>query len=94
MEWVMKMSRFQITQEEYEAIKAAEQKCRDKKTSKRLQILMLRYEGYKVADTERMDQPDVPPISGAGAGGIHPEQVYDPSSVAERSGRSGHSAAF
>ena len=44
----MKMSRFQITQEEYEAIKAAEQKCRDKKTSKRLQILMLRYEGYKV----------------------------------------------
>ena len=54
MEWVMKMSRFQITQEEYEAIKAAEQKCRDKKTSKRLQILMLRYEGYKVADIAKI----------------------------------------
>ena len=50
----MKMSRFQITQEEYEAIKAAEQKCRDKKTSKRLQILMLRYEGYKVADIAKI----------------------------------------
>ena len=44
------MSRFQISKEEYEAVKAAEKAVKDKKTSRRLRILMLRYEGYKVAD--------------------------------------------
>ena len=48
------MSRFQISAEEYEAIKAAGKKVKDKKTSKRLRILMLRYEGYKVADIAKM----------------------------------------
>ena len=48
------MSRFQISGEEYEAIKAAEKRVKDKKTSKRLRILMLRYEGYKVADIAKM----------------------------------------
>ncbi|MEG0742802.1 MAG: helix-turn-helix domain-containing protein [Clostridia bacterium] len=42
------MSRFQISQEEYEAIKECEAKSKDKKTSKNLRILMLRYEGEKV----------------------------------------------
>ena len=48
------MSRFQISAEEYEAIKAAEKRVKDKKTSKRLRILMLRYEGYKVAEIAKM----------------------------------------
>ena len=48
------MSRFQISAEEYESIKAAEKKVKDKKTSKRLGILMLRYEEYKVADIAKM----------------------------------------
>ena len=34
----MKMSRFQISAEEYEAIKGAEKAVKDKKTSKRLLI--------------------------------------------------------
>ena len=44
------MSRFQISKEEYEAVKEAEKGIKDKRSSKRLRILMLRYEGYKVAD--------------------------------------------
>lgn len=44
------MSRFQISEEEYERIKIAEGKTRDKRTSKNLCILMLRYEGQKVSD--------------------------------------------
>ena len=48
------MSRFQISTEEYEAIKAAEKGSKDKRTSKRLRILMLRYEGYKVADIAKL----------------------------------------
>ena len=48
------MSRFQMSTEEYEAVKAAEKTVKDKKTSKRLQILMLRYEGYKVAEIAKM----------------------------------------
>ena len=42
------MSRFQISAEEYTAIKAAEQAVKDKRTSKWLHILMMRYEGCKV----------------------------------------------
>ena len=45
-----KMSRFQISQKEYEEITVAEEKTRDKRTSKNLCILMLRYEGQKVSD--------------------------------------------
>ena len=50
MEWVIKMSQFQISTEEYEAIKQAEQRTKDKKTSQRLRILMWRYEGLKVRE--------------------------------------------
>ena len=39
------MKRFQITKEEYEQIKEAEKKTKDKNISKRLRVLMLRYEG-------------------------------------------------
>ena len=42
------MRRFQISREEYEAIKDAEKETKDKNTSRRLRILMMRYEGYKV----------------------------------------------
>ena len=50
MERVIKMSRFQLSQTEYNEIRACEAKTRDKKTSKNLRILMLRYEGVKVAE--------------------------------------------
>ena len=48
------MSRFQISAEEYEAIKAQEKESKDKRTSKRLRILMLRYEGYKVSEIAKV----------------------------------------
>ena len=38
------MKRFQITEAEYEAIKAKEAKTKDKNISRRLRVLMLRYE--------------------------------------------------
>ncbi len=44
------MSRFQISKEEYEAIKAAEKETKDKNVSRRLHVLMMRYEGYKVRE--------------------------------------------
>ena len=53
MEWVMKMSRFQITEEEYQRIKEAEGRTRDKRISRNLRVLMLRYEGIKVREIAR-----------------------------------------
>ncbi len=50
MEWVIKMSRFQISAEEYEAVKKAEKETGDKNISRRLRILMMRYEGHKVRE--------------------------------------------
>ena len=44
------MNRFQMNNEEYEAVKAAEKETKDKNTSRRLRILMMRYEGYKVRE--------------------------------------------
>ena len=44
------MSRFQINEEEYEAIKTAEKATKDKNTSRRLRVLMMRYEGKKVRE--------------------------------------------
>ena len=48
------MKRFQITEAEYEAIKAKEAKTKDKTISCRLRVLMLRYEGNKVEEIARM----------------------------------------
>ena len=48
------MSRFQISEEEYEAIKEAEKETNDKNVSRRLRVLMLRYEGQKVAKIAEM----------------------------------------
>ena len=48
------MSRFQISEEEYEAIKQAEKETNDKNVSRRLRVLMLRYEGEKVAKIAEM----------------------------------------
>ena len=44
------MSRFTINQEEYEGIKAAEKKTKDKDVSRRLRVLMMRFEGKKVRE--------------------------------------------
>lgn len=54
MERMKKISRFQLSSGEYEAIKAAEKRIKNKRTNKRLHILMLRYEGHKVADIAKM----------------------------------------
>ena len=44
------MKRFQITEAEYEAIKVKESAAKDKNISRRLRVLMLRYEGKKVEE--------------------------------------------
>lgn len=44
------MKRFQITEAEYEAIKAKEATIRDKNISRRLRVLMLRYEGKRLEE--------------------------------------------
>lgn len=48
------MKRFQITKEEYEAIKAKEAATKDKNISRRLRVLMLRYEGKKLPEIAEM----------------------------------------
>ena len=50
MEWVIEMSRFHISEEEYRTIQEAEKETKDKNVSRRLHILMMRYEGYKVRE--------------------------------------------
>ena len=44
------MKRFQITEAEYKAIKAKESATKDKNISRRLRVLMLRYEGKTVEE--------------------------------------------
>ncbi len=44
------MRRFEIEEAEYKAIKAKEAETKDKKTSLRLRVIMLRYEGKKLAE--------------------------------------------
>ena len=44
------MSRFQITEEEYQEIKEMETQIKDKRSSRNLRVLMLRYEGLKVRE--------------------------------------------
>lgn len=44
------MKRFQITEGEYAAIKAKEAETKDKNVSRRLHVLMLRYEGKKLEE--------------------------------------------
>ena len=48
------MKRFEITKAEYEAIKAKEAATKDKNTSRRLRVLMLRYEGKKLREIGEM----------------------------------------
>jgi len=48
------MKRFQISKEEYEAIKAAENETEDKRISRRLRVLMLRYEGYSAKEAAKI----------------------------------------
>ena len=44
---------YQISEEEYQEIKAREKETRDKRVSKRLKVLMLRYEGKVSARSSR-----------------------------------------
>jgi len=48
------MKRFQISEEEYKEIQQAEEETNDKNVSRRLRVLMLRYEGQKVAKIAEM----------------------------------------
>ena len=48
------MKHFQITEAENEAIKAKESATQDKNISRRLRVLMLRYEGKKVEEIGQM----------------------------------------
>ena len=50
MEWVMKMSRFQMSEEEYKAVEKAEKQTREKRVSQLLRILKMRYEGKRVRE--------------------------------------------
>ena len=74
------MKRFRITEAEYEAIKAKEAKTKDKNISRRLRVLMLRYEGKKLDEITKMTKSaqnqyhaNVSPLSGAGTGRIYKE---------------------
>ena len=44
------MKRFSLSQEEYEQIRRAERRTRDKNVSRRLRVLMLRYEGRALSE--------------------------------------------
>jgi transposase len=48
------MRRFQISEEEYKAIKQAEKETNDKNISRRLRVLMLRHDGYKAREVAKM----------------------------------------
>ena len=48
------MSRFQISEEEYKAIKQAEKETNAKNVSRRLRVLMLRHDGYKAREVAKM----------------------------------------
>ena len=48
------MKRYQISEAEYEAIKAAEKAAKGKKESRRLRVLMMRYEGYSASETAKI----------------------------------------
>lgn len=63
MEWVMKMSRFQMSEEEYKAVSEAEKKTKDKRVSQLLRILKMRYEGKKVREIAEITGMQVNSIS-------------------------------
>ena len=48
------MKKYEISKEEYKAIKAKEKAMRDKKISERLKILMFIYEGYEIAEIAKI----------------------------------------
>ena len=48
------MKRFQISKAEYDAIKAAEKAAKGKKESRRLRVLMMRYEGFSATETAKI----------------------------------------
>ena len=50
---VVEMKRLQITEAEYEAIKAKEASIKDKNISERLRVLMLWYKGKSLKKSEK-----------------------------------------
>lgn len=79
------MKRFQITEAEYEAIKAKESATKDKNISRRLRVLMLRYEGKKVEEIGQilhLNKGSIAtmcrPVSGARLGRVCAQQVSIP----------------
>lgn len=57
------MKRFEISQEEYQAVKAAEKETKDKNVSRRLRVIMMRYEGYKVREIAEVTGMQINSIS-------------------------------
>ena len=52
----MKMSGYSINAEEYQKIEEAEKRCKDKRTSKKLTVLLIRFSGVSIAETaQRMN---------------------------------------
>ena len=47
------MRGYQISEKEYERIVNAEKECRDKRTSKKLSILLMRFKGTTIAETAK-----------------------------------------
>ena len=57
------MRRFQIREEEYRSIQEAEKATKEKNVSRRLRILMMRYEGYKVREIAQITGMGINSIS-------------------------------
>ena len=52
----MEMSGYSINAEEYQKIEEAEKRCKDKRTSKKLTVLLIRFSGVSIAETaQRMN---------------------------------------
>ena len=52
----MEMKGYSINAEEYQKIEEAEKRCKDKRTSKKLTVLLIRFSGVSIAETaQRMN---------------------------------------
>lgn len=53
---MMEMKGYSINAEEYQKIEEAEKRCKDKRTSKKLTVLLIRFSGVSIAETaQRMN---------------------------------------
>lgn len=51
--WVMKMRGYTISTDEYEKLIETEKRCKDKRTSKKITILIMRFSGVSIAETAK-----------------------------------------